>query len=61
MGCNRCNGWMASERCAGPSDEELPVQTLWRCVNCGEIVDAVIMENREHNQPEHVRAGTVSA
>jgi len=61
MACHRCNGWMASERFVRLSDEERPVQTLWRCVNCGEVVDSVITENREHNQPAQVRAGIVSA
>ncbi len=38
--CLRCSGLMVVESCV-----DFPV---WRCVQCGEIVDPVILHNREH-------------
>ncbi len=43
MNCNRCGGMMTYERFYGPHEQFLG----WRCVYCGEIVDEVILENRE--------------
>lgn len=60
MGCERCNGWMEPERCAGYGDEGLVLQTFWRCVNCGEVVDSVIVENRWQSRMVHVDAEAAS-
>jgi hypothetical protein len=47
MGCERCNGWMMPERRMGHSaSEELILGLPWRCVNCGNVVDSVIIRNR---------------
>lgn len=47
MGCERCNGWMMSEQCAWcNADGKLTHMVRWRCVNCGNVVDAIIVKNR---------------
>ena len=40
--CPRCNGVMVNERC----QDMLTVFYAWRCLNCGEIVDDVVNQNR---------------
>jgi len=44
MKCHRCHGWMVMERYYGPG------MPYWgfRCLSCGEILDPVILENRDH-------------
>jgi len=44
MKCQRCHGWMIMERYYGPG------MPYWgfRCLSCGEILDPVILENRDH-------------
>jgi ABC-type ATPase with predicted acetyltransferase domain len=51
---------MEPERYAGYSDEGLVLQALWRCVNCGEVVDSVIVENRWQSRTAPVGAETAS-
>ena len=43
MKCHRCGNVMVYERFYGP-DEHFGG---WRCVLCGEIIDQVILENRQ--------------
>jgi hypothetical protein len=43
--CSRCNGLMVAEWC-----EDLSDYTAQRCVQCGEIVDPVILRNRGTQQ-----------
>jgi DNA-directed RNA polymerase subunit N (RpoN/RPB10) len=43
MRCHRCGSMMVYERFYGP-DEHF---SGWRCISCGEIIDQVILENRE--------------
>ena len=43
MRCHRCGSVMVYERFYG-SDEHF---SGWRCISCGEIIDQVILENRE--------------
>jgi hypothetical protein len=38
--CHRCGGLMVTEWCS-----ELD-SMAWRCVQCGELIDAVILNNR---------------
>jgi hypothetical protein len=45
MKCHRCGSLMVYERFYGPHEHFLG----WRCVLCGEIVDQVILENRQSN------------
>jgi len=43
MKCHRCGSIMVYERFYG-LDEQF---SGWRCVSCGEIIDQVILENRQ--------------
>jgi len=43
MKCHRCGSMMVYERFYGSSEHFLG----WRCILCGEIVDQVILENRQ--------------
>ena len=43
MKCYRCNGIMVYEKFYGPQEYFCG----WRCIFCGEIVDPVILENRD--------------
>jgi hypothetical protein len=43
MKCHRCGGVMVYERFYGPQEHFLG----WRCVLCGEIIDRVILDNRQ--------------
>jgi ribosomal protein S27E len=43
MKCHRCGSVMVYERFYGPHEHFLG----WRCVLCGEIIDQVILENRQ--------------
>jgi hypothetical protein len=43
MKCHRCDSVMVYERFYG-LDEQF---SGWRCVLCGEIIDQVILENRQ--------------
>jgi hypothetical protein len=59
MRCKRCNGFMSAEtvfNCAeGTSHGWLPIS---RCINCGCVEDATILENRfqRQDQPSGSRA-----
>jgi hypothetical protein len=47
MTCQRCDGLMVPHRFADVSpDREQLYSEGWRCVNCGEAVDLLVMENR---------------
>jgi tRNA(Ile2) C34 agmatinyltransferase TiaS len=43
MKCHRCGSVMVYERFYGPGENFLG----WRCIQCGEIIDEVILENRQ--------------
>jgi hypothetical protein len=43
MKCLRCNGVMIHDKFYGPHEHFWG----WKCVICGEIVDHVILENRQ--------------
>ncbi len=43
MKCHRCGSVMVYERFYGPGETFLG----WRCIQCGEILDEVILENRQ--------------
>jgi hypothetical protein len=49
--CVRCGGLMVGEFCMDllSSSGELEVETL-RCVQCGDVVDPVILQNRRRQQ-----------
>ena len=47
MCCERCNGWMIQEQRQGNSTYDARVLgRAWRYVNCGNMVDSIIMHNR---------------
>ena len=41
--CNRCDGMMIYEKIYHEADRFW----VWKCVNCGECIDPVILENRQ--------------
>ena len=43
MKCRRCSSVMVYERFYGPHEHF----SGWRCILCGEIIDQVILENRQ--------------
>jgi hypothetical protein len=43
MKCHRCGSVMFYERFYGPDEHFFG----WRCILCGEIIDRVILENRQ--------------
>jgi hypothetical protein len=43
MKCHRCGSMMVYERFYGSHEHFLG----WRCILCGEIIDQVILENRQ--------------
>jgi hypothetical protein len=42
MSCSRCRGMMVREKYFGQGES----YSGWRCVNCGEIIDPLILDNR---------------
>jgi hypothetical protein len=53
MKCHRCGGVMVYERFYGPHEHFLG----WRCVLCGEIIDRVILGNRQAETDRRNREG----
>ena len=49
MRCSRCGGFCIPVRYEmGWCVDGVPWG--WSCVNCGEVVDAVILQNRQHHE-----------
>jgi hypothetical protein len=47
MHCKRCHGLVVAETLTdGSVSEKLSALGVWRCVNCGELLDAVVLRNR---------------
>lgn len=45
--CIRCNGLLVPDTAVGDQEERWDdLDTVFRCVNCGEIVDALILRHR---------------
>ncbi|MFZ5862023.1 MAG: hypothetical protein ACOYXR_04135 [Nitrospirota bacterium] len=62
MQCSRCRGLMVVDRFTDLLDETGQITFPgWRCLACGEIVDPVIMSNRQRkvalptSKPRHTR------
>jgi len=51
MKCRRCGSIMVYERFYGPHEHF----SGWRCILCGEIIDQVILENRQTKPVRHNR------
>ncbi len=49
MPCRRCKGFMVQEWCSELFSWE---DYVWKCVNCGAMVDPVIDRNRSLTPPE---------
>lgn len=67
VGCERCGGLMVGEVCMDLSNSELKCVAS-RCVQCGEVVDAVILANRSlprvgarHFATAHVSIQSISS
>ena len=45
MNCPRCEGLLMSDQVYNP-EEALYVLSIWRCLNCGESFDPMILQNR---------------
>ena len=45
MNCPRCEGLLMSDQVYN-ADEGLYVLSIWRCLNCGESFDSMILKNR---------------
>ena len=53
MKCHRCGSIMTHEKFYGPHDHFAG----WRCIFCGEIIDQVILENRQTRMGSRNRPG----
>jgi hypothetical protein len=53
MNCERCKGLLLLDRYNILANVDLREYMMWRCVNCGNIVDAQIMIHRaqRHRRP----------
>ena len=57
MKCPRCKGWMVQERMQDVRDDTGQISfEAWHCIACGEILDPVILSNRQQ-QPKPIRHG----
>lgn len=45
MNCPRCEGLLMSDQVYN-REEAVYVLSIWRCVNCGESFDPMILQNR---------------
>lgn len=53
--CRRCSGYMANDMCIDlESDSGRSVFWVLRCIQCGDMVDEVILRNRSLFHPEAV-------
>lgn len=50
MKCERCTGLLLLDRYNILANVDLREYMMWRCVNCGNIVDAQIMIHRAQQQ-----------
>ena len=51
MKCHRCGGLMTSDQFSDLLNSTELLFDGWRCVNCGEIVDDIVLQNREMPEP----------
>ena len=55
MICPRCEGLLISDQVYHP-EEALYVLSIWRCLNCGETFDPMIVENRTRQEQTEGRS-----
>lgn len=55
--CRRCSGYVIREMCMDLNSDN-GYSTFWahRCIQCGDMVDEVILRNRSISNPEAVSA-----
>lgn len=57
MGCSRCRGYMIRDSFLDLRDDTGCLQFEgWRCINCGEVVDPVVLAHRR-DAPAHPYRG----
>ncbi|MEO8325807.1 MAG: hypothetical protein ABI618_08160 [Nitrospirota bacterium] len=45
--CPRCGGWMSETFVEGETVYRNDPGSIWKCVNCGEVIDSQILANRQ--------------
>ncbi len=59
MGCQRCNGFMIRESFLDLRDDSGRLMFEgWRCINCGEVVDPVVLTHRNEAPTSPYRGRT---
>lgn len=53
MNCPRCEGLLMSDQVYN-SNEALYVLSIWRCLNCGETFDSMILHNRIQQKEKRI-------
>lgn len=56
MECPKCNGLMYVERLS----DFFVVFHVWKCINCGALIDKTIIDNQRKNLPTAEPVETVS-
>jgi hypothetical protein len=51
MNCPKCHGLMIYDRVYDP-EEAIFDLSIWRCLNCGETLDPLILQNRMKQEQE---------
>jgi hypothetical protein len=51
MQCIRCEGFMIEDCFDDPGHADGHGMVAWRCINCGEVLDAVIQHHRASPSP----------
>ncbi len=60
MNCSKCHGLMVSDQ-AYAAEEAIFNLSIWRCLNCGETVDPLILQNRLKQEQELKALATKAA
>ncbi len=53
MNCPRCEGLLMSDQTYN-SNEAMYRLAIWRCLNCGETFDSMILQNRMQQQEKGI-------
>jgi hypothetical protein len=53
MNCPRCEGLLMSDQVYN-SNEALYVLSIWRCLNCGDTFDSMILHNRIQQKEKRI-------
>jgi len=60
MNCPKCHGLMVNDR-VYDAEEAVFNLSIWRCLNCGESVDPLILQNRLKQEQELKELSTNAA